>query len=146
MKFPRNARIFRGQLDAAPFASVFFVLVIFVLLRSLVHTPGVRIQLPVTDGKLAVADGPTVAVAVDASGQFYFENQRISEAALSARLQAVASSSPRPLTLVVLGDKAMTNETLNRLAAIARKAGILELLDATMPRVFDSPQTAPSGS
>ena len=26
MKFPRNARIFRGQLDAAPFAAVFFLL------------------------------------------------------------------------------------------------------------------------
>ena len=30
MRFPRNLRIFRGQLDFTPFASVFFLLVIFV--------------------------------------------------------------------------------------------------------------------
>ena len=42
MKFPRNARIFRGQLDAAPFAAVFFLLVIFMMLGSLVYTPGAR--------------------------------------------------------------------------------------------------------
>ena len=46
MKFPRNARIFRGQLDAAPFASVFFLLVIFVMLGSVLQTPGVRVDLP----------------------------------------------------------------------------------------------------
>jgi hypothetical protein len=40
MKFPRNARIFRGQLDAAPFAAVLFLLVIFLMLGSLVYTTG----------------------------------------------------------------------------------------------------------
>lgn len=40
MRFARNARIFRGQLDAAPFAAVFFLLVIFMMLGSLVYTPG----------------------------------------------------------------------------------------------------------
>ena len=39
MKFPRNARIFRGHLEIAPFASVFFLLVIFVSLSSLMYTP-----------------------------------------------------------------------------------------------------------
>jgi len=40
MKFPRNARIFRGQLDAAPFAIVFFLLVLFLMLASLVSLDG----------------------------------------------------------------------------------------------------------
>ena len=46
MKFPRNARISRGHLDAAPFAGVLFCLLIFLLLASLVYTPGVLINLP----------------------------------------------------------------------------------------------------
>ena len=42
MRFPRNAKIFRGQLDAAPLAGVFFLLLIFFLLSSrLAFTPGV---------------------------------------------------------------------------------------------------------
>ena len=50
MKFPRNARILRGQLDFAPFASVFFLVIIFVSLGSLVYTPGVRVEVPRIDG------------------------------------------------------------------------------------------------
>ena len=45
MKFPRNARITRGLQDAAPYASVFFLLVLFVMLGSLVYTPGVQVPL-----------------------------------------------------------------------------------------------------
>ena len=46
MRFPRNRQIFRGQLDVAAFASVLFLLLIFILLRSqLVFTPGVPIRL-----------------------------------------------------------------------------------------------------
>jgi biopolymer transport protein ExbD len=73
MKFPRNARIFRGQLDAAPFATVFFLLVIFLMLGSLVYTPGVRLNLP-TGENLPGTDRPSVAVAMDANGRLYYEN------------------------------------------------------------------------
>ena len=45
MKFPRNARILRSQLDAAPFAAVFFLLVMFMMLGSLIYTPGARLEL-----------------------------------------------------------------------------------------------------
>ena len=45
MRFPRHAKIFRGQLDPAPVAGVLFLLVIFVLLGSLLYTPGVLVQV-----------------------------------------------------------------------------------------------------
>jgi len=41
MKFPRNARIFRGQLDAAPFAAVFFLLVLLLMLGTRVDRKSV---------------------------------------------------------------------------------------------------------
>jgi len=78
MKFPRNARIFRGQLDAAPFAAVLFLLVIFLMLGSLVYTPGVPLQLPVAND-LPGTDKPTIAVAIDGNGRLFFENQGIEE-------------------------------------------------------------------
>jgi biopolymer transport protein ExbD len=135
MKFPRNARIFRGQLDAAPFLSVFFVLIIFVLLGSLVYTPGVRIQLPPADKEPSVATGPTVSVAVDANGQFYFRNDRIAERKLVQSLHAAVTNSTEPLTLLVQADKETTRESLDQLASIARQAGIREILLATLPRM-----------
>jgi biopolymer transport protein ExbD len=138
MKFTRNARIFRGQIDAAPFAGVFFLFVIFLVLASLVYTPGVKIQLPeATD--LPGADHPTRAVAVDANGQLYFENQLVQKAQLKTRLKEAVKKSTEPLTLVVRADKAVTFETLARLTLLAREAGIKEVVLATRPRAFASP-------
>ena len=139
MKFPRNARIFRGHLDAAPFLSVFFLLAIFVMLASLVYTPGVHVQLPWADN-LPGTDKPTVAVAIDAGGHLYFENQLTTEAELRGHLVRAAKRSPEPLTLVVQADIAATTEMQMRLYLLARGAGITNALLATLPRpLADSP-------
>ena len=134
MRFPRNARILRSQLDAAPFAAVFFLLVMFMMLGSLIYTPGARVelQLPRADG-LVGTDKPTVSVAIDADGRLYYENQWIEEKALGVRLKEVASKSPEPLTLVVQADKSVTHDRLMRLTLLARDAGFREALLATLP-------------
>jgi biopolymer transport protein ExbD len=130
MKFPRNARIFRGQLDAAPFISVFFLLVIFVLLGSMTYTPGVRIELPSGAG-LSGVEGPALAVAIDANGRFYFKNQLTDSANLVARLQAAVREYPKAPALIVQADRHARRESLDQLAVIAQQAGIRELLLAT---------------
>jgi biopolymer transport protein TolR len=138
MKFPRNARIFRGQLDAAPFASVFFLLVIFVLLTTLLYTPGVQIELPKA-GELPGTDQPALAVALDKSGRVYFENRVVSTNELQSRLREAVKDSNAALTLVVQADKDVTEESLVNLAMLAHNAGINNLLLATLPPVFANP-------
>jgi biopolymer transport protein ExbD len=140
MKFPRNARIARGQLDVAPFAAVFFLLVIFMMLGSLVYTPGARLQLqlPRADG-LAGTDKPTVSVAIDVDGRLYYENQWIDEAKLQVRLREAVRKSTEPLTLIVKAHKSVSLETSLRLAVLARDAGISEALLATLPRDSAAP-------
>ncbi len=140
MKFPRKAVILRSQLDAAPFAAVFFLLVIFMMLASLVYTPGARLelQLPRANG-LPGTDKPTVSVAIDADGRLYYENQWIGEGDLKRRLQAVVKKSSEPLTLVVQADKAVSYEMCLQLTLLAREAGISEALLATLPRPYAAP-------
>ena len=134
MKFARNARILRSQLDAAPFAAIFFLLVIFMMLGSLIYTPGARLelQLPQANG-LPGTDKRTVSVAIDADGRLYYENQWIEEKALRGRLQEATRKSSEPLTLVVQADKSVSYERLMRLTLLARDAGIREALLATLP-------------
>ena len=138
MKFPRNARILRSQLDAAPLASVFFVLVIFVMLSSLVYTPGVHVNLPVAN-ELPGTDRPTITVALDANNRLYFANQLVTEADLASRLRAAVTNSPEPLTLVVQADETVTHTNLIRLTLLARDAGIRDALLATLPRLIAAP-------
>ena len=144
MKFPRNARMFKGQLDAAPIACVLFCLLIFLLLTLVVPIPGIPIHLPeAVIGETGV-EGPSLTVALDAgdsqnpNGVLYFRNQTIGEADLLRRLKEEVKSSPQPLTLVVYADQHVTVEQLNRLLRLAAKAGIKNVQQGTLPAVFDA--------
>ena len=133
MKFPRNARISRGQLDAAPIATVFFLLAIFIMLGSLVYTPGVHLELPAADDLPSLAK-PTVAVAIDASGRLFYENEQVSEGQLVNDLRQAVLRSAEPLTLLVQADKRVTQDMLIQLILLARRAGISDALLGTLPR------------
>jgi biopolymer transport protein ExbD len=143
MKFPRNTRLLRNPFDVAPFAAVFFLLVIFLMLGALLPTPGIPLQLPATGsspGKdLPGTDKPSVSVALDAGGRFYFANQIVSEAQLKSNLATTAKNSREPLTLIIQADKTVTYEQLVRLTQLARDAGIQNALLATLPRIVSPP-------
>jgi biopolymer transport protein ExbD len=219
MRFPRHAKIFRGQLDFAPLAGVLFLLVIFLLLTSLVYTPGIPVQLsmdqpggpktvsiaksgdilyerevyrledleklrtelrrlpaksplivrvdavaprevvvrlremardlslkfesagaaielPVTEPLPGVLN-PSVVVAINLGEQLFYENQIVTESELQVRLKALVPKFSEALTLEVRADKAVPYEAIVRLSALAREAGVKQLLLVTRPRVFD---------
>ena len=140
MKFPRNAKIIRSHFDAAPFAAVFFCLLIFLLIAGLLPTPGLPLHPPSADD-LPGLNQPSVAMAVDAGGRFYFENQIVTEAQLKNSLFAAARAAREPLQLVIHADRLATYETLAHLAILAREAGITNSLLATLPRVEDPSET-----
>ena len=135
MKFPRNAKILRSPFEVAPFAAVLFLLVIFLLLGALLPTQGIRFRLqPPAADDLPGTDQPTVAMAVDSGGRYYFANQIVSEAQLNSSLSNAVKQSRAPLTLVIHADKTVTEDQLIHLALLARTAGITNALLATLPR------------
>ena len=129
----------------AAFAGMLFILLIFILLRShLVFTPGVPIRLPEQEDLPGViGSGSTIVVAVDSSGQFYFDNQLTHERLLRQRLAEKVSAAREPVTLVIEADEAVTWSTLQKLVAIARKAGVRDAVGATRPPL-SNPKNAPS--
>ena len=112
MKFPRNSKILRRPFDFAPFAAVFFLLVIFMAVGMLITTtPGVPLQIPVADD-LPGTTRPTVDVAVDATDRLYLDNQLVNERQLKTSLHNTVHSSTEKLTLVIHADKSVTYEQL----------------------------------
>jgi biopolymer transport protein ExbD len=67
MRFARHAKIFRGPLDPAAVASVMLLLMMFMLLSSLVYTPGVLIKLGPKGQIITVTRTNSIAFA----GQVY---------------------------------------------------------------------------
>jgi biopolymer transport protein ExbD len=142
MKFPRNTRLLRNPFDIAPFATVFFLLVIFLMLATLLPAPGIPLQLPGAEN-LPGTDRPTVSVAVDANDRYYFESQIVTGAQLKSALAAAARNSREPLTLVIQADQTVTYWQLVQLTLLARAAGIQNALLATLPRFVSTPDLLP---
>jgi biopolymer transport protein ExbD len=140
MRFPRNTKVFRGQLDAAPYAGVFFLLAMFLLLNSsFVFIPGIEIHLPEA-ANLSGTANPTVAVAVDTSNRIYFENQVTDEETLRERLRNAVAAMPE-LTLVIQADQNTSWHIVNRLMLVARDAGLKNALTATRPPALPAPRS-----
>ena len=143
MRYPRNVKIFRGQLDAAPWAGLFFLLLLFFFLRSsLFFTPGVRINLPESDSVSGVTNA-TETVLIDLNGNLYHDNQLIMLDALQRKLMSAVDASSEPIILVVLADKSSPVEVFTRVGRIARSAGIQEILMATRPPLAPVPAPEP---
>jgi biopolymer transport protein ExbD len=139
MRFPRHTKVFRGQLDAAPYAGVFFLLALFLLLNSsIIFTPGVPIDLPEAANVPGVT-GPTLAIAVDDGSRIYFDNQVTNEERLRQRLRDAVASTP-DVTLVIQADDDVKWATLARLILVAREAGVKRAVPATRPPAIPLPR------
>lgn len=139
MKFPRNAKIIRSHFDVAPFAAVFIVMVIFLLLGAMMPVPGIPLQPPTADN-LPGTDRPTVAIAVDSQGRLFYQNELVTEPVLKTSLAAAIRNSTEPFTLVIHADKSVSYEQLTHLALLARGPliGITNIILATLPGVPDA--------
>ncbi len=127
MKSPRRTKLLCRPPDATPLAGVFFLLLFFLLLMS----PGEAVNLPMGESD-PQSTGPAVAVAVDASGHLYFDNQLIGADALQEKLRRRGTN----LTVVLQADRALPYERITEISGLIRAAGVRQVLMATRPGLF----------
>ncbi len=116
MRFPRNAKPFRGQIDLAPLAGVLFLLVIFVLLAALVYTPGVPIQLSSANPNAGVT---RKNLLIKAQGEIIFEKQIYKTNSMEQLRTELKALAP-PATIVVAEDKGAPRNVLIEVREMAR--------------------------
>ena len=119
MKYPRNTRIFRGQLDVAPVACLFFVTAILLFLHSqMVFTPGVRLDLhPSTDPNRP-------SLYIDAAELYVYQGTRMSPGAFEKRIRAEADKDSMPSTLIFQVDPRVSTNTIGRVQQLAAELGL----------------------
>jgi biopolymer transport protein ExbD len=122
MRFHRNAKVFRGQLDAAPFATVFFLLLVFVVLGALVHTPGTPLRLTSATHLLDSAKHPLIEISQ--SGDIFY-NKQVYHLDTLENLRADLAKLPRGSVVAwATGTGAPPRELLTSVREIAQKNGL----------------------
>jgi biopolymer transport protein ExbD len=136
MKLPRNAKVFRGQLDVAPFMAVFLLMLLFIVLRQqITFVPGLSVALPEAV-ELSGVQGPAVTVVLDRNGQIYFDNRLLPAGqpdALKEYLRSAIEKAGHPVTLIVQQDREVKMDAWVQLCLAAREAGIRDVLLAAKP-------------
>lgn len=141
MRYPRGAKIFRGQVDVAPYLGVLFLLVIFLVMRFyLVHPSGIKILLP-EGGVGSGVTGPKLIVGIDSAGRLFFENQMLDEQQLRVRLASRIQESEKAPTLLIQADAKVPNERIVQLSALAQDLGITQAALETRPNTFLLPRS-----
>lgn len=134
MRYPRNAKIFRGQLDMAPWASMLFLLLMLFLIKiGLFNNPGLMLELPETD-HLTGIEGPAETVLLDSKGHLYYLNRRVEDEAFVTALTGKREKLGSEMSLVLHADRGSTLEDIVRVGNLAREAGISRVLLAARTR------------
>jgi biopolymer transport protein ExbD len=119
MKFPRNTRIFRGQLDMAPVACLFFATALMLFLHSqIVFVPGVRLDLNPSK------DTNRPSLFIDAEDLFHYADSTMSGSAFVKRLRADAEKGKAPNTLILQVDMGASTNAINTVRTAAAELSI----------------------
>lgn len=134
MKFPRKVKIFcGGRLDFASFASVFFLLVIFLVFSPLLITfPGVRMRQP----QSVRPNLPQLEVAIAEGGQIHFKSQLVSLEEFREKLAWAVDQSERPPSLIVLMDKKAGYEAFSQVYQTALEEGVGQVFQVGLDEAF----------
>jgi biopolymer transport protein ExbD len=130
MRFPRNAKIFKGQWDVLPFAGVFLLLPLLLLITlRQTFTSGIHVRVPEVDAELRGTFGAVAMVVLAADGRMFFENQvYLNDDLLLANLRRRAEAGPGELTLVIRADQAVRYDRVAMLQSLHRKLGFADCI------------------
>ena len=97
------------------------------------HPHAVNIDLPRATNIVQVTKPETIRLSVNADGAYFWNEQKIEDAALPALLKAGAAKSSQP-DLHIRGDKAVRYERVAEAMAAAQQAGIKKIGFITEPK------------
>lgn len=122
MRFSRNAKIFRGGVDAAPFASLFFLVVLFVMLfHSHVFFPGVPVLLRDQE---APPPMPGRSAKIHASGLIDFLGETYELPDLREELRSRGQKGTLPRRILIEADPSASGELRAEVENLLTGAGI----------------------
>jgi len=121
-----------NEINMTPLVDVMLVLLIIFIITIPVMKHSVNVDLPRATNQPENAKPETVRLSVDADGAYYWNEARIQDSELDARLRENAAREPQP-ELHIRGDKAVRYERVAMAMAAAQRAGLRKIGFITEP-------------
>jgi len=122
-----------NEINMTPLVDVMLVLLIVFIITVPALNHAVRIDLPRASSQPDPMKPQTLRLSVDAAGQYWWNDQRVSDEDLIPRLRAEAGRDPQP-ELHIRGDKAVRYERVAEALAAAQQAGLSRIGFLTEPK------------
>jgi biopolymer transport protein ExbD len=121
-----------NEINMTPLVDVMLVLLIIFIITVPVMKHAVAIDLPRASSEPEQAKPQNILFSVTADGSYYWNEQKIDDSELPARLAAEAAKDPQP-ELHIRGDKAVRYERVAKAMSEAREAGVRKIGFVTEP-------------
>lgn len=121
-----------SEINMVPLIDVMLVLLIVFMITAPLLTHSVKIDLPTAASQASNEKPDTVTLALDAAGALYWNDQKIGDEELAARLAAAATQPVQP-ELHLRADRETRYQKLAEIMSAARTAGIQKMGFITVP-------------
>ena len=121
-----------SEINMIPLIDVMLVLLIVFIITVPVIRHAVQLELPQATSQPSQERPATIRLAIDAQGQYHWNEAAISDEELQTRLTAAAAQQPQP-ELHLSGDKAVRYERVAQAMAAAQRAGLGKIGFLTRP-------------
>jgi biopolymer transport protein ExbD len=122
-----------NEINMTPMVDVMLVLLIIFIITVPVMKHAVNIDLPKASNVPQDAKPETIRLSVDAAGDYFWNENKVTEEALLLQLKAASTQNPQP-ELHIRGDKAVRYERVATAMAAAQQAGIRKIGFVTEPK------------
>jgi biopolymer transport protein TolR len=115
-----------SDINMTPLIDVMLVLLVIFIITAPLMASSLKLDLPKTDAGAATTGPAFIAVAIDAKGQHFFGEERLTRELLAQRVAAAARANP--LAEVQLrADQAVPYGQVADLIALVQKAGLTRI-------------------
>ena len=121
-----------ATINTTPLVDVMLVLLIIFLITIPVVTHTVPVKLPNEADQPYVTKPENINIAIDATGQAFWNERAVNQSELLARLKAVSARKPQP-EIHIRGDQNARYEYIGKVVLTAQRAGIVKVGFITEP-------------
>jgi biopolymer transport protein ExbD len=122
-----------NEINMTPLVDVMLVLLIIFIVTVPVMKHSVNVDLPQASSQPQDSKPETIRLAVDAQGQYWWNESLVADKDLEGLLRAEAGRQPQP-ELHIRGDKSVRYERVAQAMAAAQQSGLRKIGFITEPK------------